>query len=163
MDERIGESSVHCTEFDDVRQWDHRAGCEVRTVLERVADRWTLLALSYLAERPHRFSELRRKIDGVSQRMMTVTLRRLERDGLVLRTVHPTVPPRVDYELTPLGATLHQAVRVLSSWSDEHEAEIAAARAAYDARAGAGVGVGREGDAGGRAEAGAVHVGVGVA
>ncbi|MFD1151704.1 winged helix-turn-helix transcriptional regulator [Saccharothrix hoggarensis] len=126
-----------CTDMDDARQWDHRAGCEVRTVLERVADRWTLLTLSYLAERSHRFGELRRKIDGVSQRMLTVTLRQLERDGLVLRTVHPTVPPRVDYELTPLGANLHETVQVLSAWSDRHEAEIAAARAAYDARAGA--------------------------
>lgn len=106
-------------------------------MLDRVGDRWSLLALAYLAERSHRFNELWRKIDGVSRRVMTVTLRRLERDGLVLRTVHPTVPPRVDYELTPLGASLHQAVQVLSDWSDRHEAEIAAARAAYDATAGA--------------------------
>ncbi|ONI84051.1 transcriptional regulator [Saccharothrix sp. ALI-22-I] len=128
-------SVEYCTGTDDhARQWDHRAGCEVRTVLDRVSDKWSLLALSYLSERSHRFSELRRKIDGVSQRMMTVTLRQLERDGLVLRTVHPTVPPRVDYELTPLGANLHQTIQVLSSWSEQHEAEIAAARAAYDAR-----------------------------
>lgn len=138
VEERNSKSTEYCTGLDDdARQWDHRARCEVRTVLDRVADKWTLLALSYLSERPHRFSELRRKIDGVSQRMMTVTLRQLERDGLVLRTVHPTVPPRVDYELTPLGRTLHETVQVLSSWSERHEAEIAAARAAYDAKVGA--------------------------
>lgn len=138
VDEVTSKSSAgHCEDMDDARQWDHRAGCEVRTVLDRVADRWTLLTLAYLAERSHRFTELLRKIDGVSRRMMTVTLRQLERDGLVLRTVHPTVPPRVDYELTPLGADLHQTVQVLSDWSDRHEAEIAAARSAYDSKAGA--------------------------
>jgi DNA-binding HxlR family transcriptional regulator len=134
VDERV--SFVDCAD-GEARQWDHRAGCEVRAVLDRVGDRWSLLALAYLAERSHRFNELWRKIDGVSRRVMTVTLRQLERDGLVRRTVHPTVPPRVDYELTPLGASLHRAVQVLSSWSDRHEAELAAARATYDASVGA--------------------------
>jgi DNA-binding HxlR family transcriptional regulator len=81
-----------------------------------------------------RFTELRREIDGVSQRMLTVTLRHLERDGLVRRTVHPVIPPRVDYELTPLGSTLHAAVQALVVWTETHQREIAAARADYDRR-----------------------------
>ena len=82
-----------------------------------------------------RFTELRREIDGVSQRMLTVTLRSLERDGLVKRTVHPVVPPRVEYELTPLGGTLHATIRSLVTWTEAHQEEIAVAREAYDRRA----------------------------
>jgi DNA-binding HxlR family transcriptional regulator len=82
-----------------------------------------------------RFSELRRQIDGISQRMLTLTLRQLERDGLVRRTVHAVVPPRVDYELTSLGVTLHETIQALVTWTESHQNEIAAARAAYDARA----------------------------
>jgi DNA-binding HxlR family transcriptional regulator len=77
---------------------------------------------------------LQREIDGISQRMLTVTLRQLERNGLVSRTVHPVVPPRVDYELTPLGSTLHDTIRSLVTWTEEHQAEIAAARETYDRR-----------------------------
>ena len=116
-------------------QWDMREGCEVRQILDRVADKWSLLVIALLEQRSMRFMELRRAIDGVSQRMLTVTLRQLERDGLVLRTVHPVVPPRVDYELTPLGATLHETIRALVTWTEAHQNEIAAARAAYDTRA----------------------------
>ena len=87
----------------DVCQWDTREDCEVRQILDRVADKWSLLVIALLDRRRLRFTELRREIDGISQRMLTVTLRQLERDGLVDRTVHPVVPPRVDYELTPLG------------------------------------------------------------
>jgi DNA-binding HxlR family transcriptional regulator len=85
-----------------------------------------------LERRTLRFSELRKAIDGISQRMLTVTLRQLERDGLVSRTVHPVVPPRVDYELTPLGVTLHATIQSLVSWTETHQAEIATARARYD-------------------------------
>ena len=99
-----------------------------------VADKWSLLVIALLDRRSLRFTELRREIDGVSQRMLTRTLRHLERDGLVRRTVHPVVPPRVDYELTPLGATLHDTIRALVTWTEEHQNEIAAARAAYDVR-----------------------------
>ncbi len=81
-----------------------------------------------------RFTELRRAIDAVSQRMLTKTLRNLERAGLVGRTVHPVVTPRVDYELTPLGATLHDTIQALVDWTESHQDEIAAARTAYDAR-----------------------------
>ncbi|MGW0801505.1 winged helix-turn-helix transcriptional regulator [Nonomuraea sp. NPDC002799] len=119
---------------DDVLQWDQRAGCEVRHILDRIADKWSLLVIALLDKRSLRFSELSRAIDGVSQRMLTRTLRHLERDGLVSRTVHPTVPPRVDYELTPMGATLHSTISALVVWTEEHQNAIAAARAAYDRR-----------------------------
>ncbi|MEU5880938.1 helix-turn-helix domain-containing protein [Spirillospora sp. NPDC047279] len=118
----------------DVLQWDTREDCEVRQILDRVADKWSLLVIALLDRRSLRFSELRREIDGISQRMLTVTLRQLERDGLVHRTVHPVVPPRVDYALTPLGATLHETIRSLVTWTERHQNEIAAARAAYDVR-----------------------------
>ena len=111
------------------------AGCRAREVLERVGDKWSLLVISLLGERTRRFTELRRSIDGISQRMLTVTLRGLERDGLVTRTVHPTVPPRVDYALTPMGRTLLDTVRRLVEWADSHLPEIDAARAEYDGRA----------------------------
>jgi DNA-binding HxlR family transcriptional regulator len=111
------------------------AGCRAREVLDRVGDKWSLLVISLLGERTRRFTELRRSIDGISQRMLTVTLRGLERDGLVTRTVHPTVPPRVDYALTPMGRTLLDTVRSLVEWADNHVPEIDAARAAYDRRA----------------------------
>jgi DNA-binding HxlR family transcriptional regulator len=123
-----------CCEWDDAYQWDTREDCEVRQILDRIADKWSLLVIALLDKRRMRFTELRREIDGVSQRMLTVTLRQLERDGLVHRTVHPVVPPRVDYELTPLGVSLHETVQALVSWTDTHQRAIAAARSAYDAR-----------------------------
>ncbi|QLE75373.1 helix-turn-helix transcriptional regulator [Streptomyces rectiverticillatus] len=119
----------------DARQWDTREGCEVRQILDRVADKWSLLVIALLERRTLRFTELRREVDGISQRMLTVTLRQLERDGLVRRTVHPVVPPRVDYELTPLGTTLHDTIQALVTWTEAHQGEIAAARAAYDSAA----------------------------
>jgi DNA-binding HxlR family transcriptional regulator len=108
--------------------------CEIRDLLDRLADKWSLLVVELLGERTHRFMELRRAIDGISQRMLTLTLRQLERDGLVERTVHPVVPPRVDYALTPLGATLLETIQPLVAWTRRHRDEIAAARAAYDQR-----------------------------
>ncbi|MDA0636453.1 helix-turn-helix domain-containing protein [Nonomuraea sp. MCN248] len=119
---------------DDVIQWDQRADCEVRQILDRIADKWSLLVISLLDKRSLRFTELRRAIDGISQRMLSRTLRHLERDGLVKRIVYPTVPPRVDYELTPMGATLHSTIHALVLWTEEHQNAIAAARAAYDER-----------------------------
>ena len=118
----------------DAHQWDTRNDCEVRQILDRIGDKWSLLVIALLDENRLRFTELRRKVDGISQRMLTVTLRQLERDGLVRRTVHPVVPPRVDYELTPLGVTLHATIQTLVTWTEAHQAEIAAARAAYDDR-----------------------------
>ena len=109
----------------------------MRQILDRIADKWSLLAIALLEGRTLRFNELRREIDGISQRMLTVTLRQLERDGLVTRTVYPVVPPRVEYGLTPLGDSLHATVQALVTWTESHQDQVAAARAAYDARAAA--------------------------
>jgi DNA-binding HxlR family transcriptional regulator len=107
--------------------------CEIRDLLDRLADKWSLLVVELLGDGTHRFTELKREIDGISQRMLTRTLRHLERDGMVVRTVHPVVPPRVDYELTPLGASLLDAIEPLVAWTREHRDTIAAARDTYDA------------------------------
>lgn len=111
--------------------------CEVRHILDRVGDKWSLLVITLLGQGPRRFTELRREIDTISQRMLTLTLRQLERDGLVSRTVYPVVPPRVDYALTPLGFTLRDTIQALVDWTLAHREEIVSARAAYDARAAA--------------------------
>src|ERR671914_981954 len=129
--------SVGYPEGTECIEWDTRNDCEVRQILDRVADKWSLLAIALLEQRTLRFSELQRRIDGISQRMLTVTLRQLERDGLVTRTVYPVVPPRVEYSLTPLGCTLLSTIQSLVTWTEDHQAEIATARAEYDARAAA--------------------------
>ena len=116
----------------DAHQWDTRHDCEVRQILDRIADKWSLLTIALLENRTMRFTELQRAIDGVSQRMLTVTLRQLERDGMVTRVVHPVVPPRVDYTLTPLGTSLHQTVKSLVVWTEAHRADVAEARDRYD-------------------------------
>lgn len=113
---------------------DVMSGCRIREILERVGDKWSLQVIFHLGDAPQRFTSLKRSIDGVSQRMLTVTLRGLERDGIVSRTMYPVIPPRVEYALTPLGATLLDAAGTLVSWADAHLAEVDAARAAYDAR-----------------------------
>jgi DNA-binding HxlR family transcriptional regulator len=125
----------HTVDDNDPFQWDTREDCEVRQILDRIADKWSLLVIALLDNRSLRFNELRRKIDGVSQRMLTLTLRQLERDGIVRRTVYPVVPPRVDYELTPLGASLHQTIQALVTWTEAHQQEIASAGVCYDPRA----------------------------
>ncbi len=108
--------------------------CLARQILDRVGDKWSFSVIYSLAGDTKRFTQLKRDIDGISQRMLTATLRSLERDGLVRRTVHPVVPPRVDYELTPLGLTLVRTVCELMSWAVEHADEMNEARAEYDAR-----------------------------
>jgi|SRR5215469_2755032 DNA-binding HxlR family transcriptional regulator len=108
--------------------------CRVRSVLNRVGDKWAIYVVDRLGHGPRRFTELNRGIDGITARMLTVTLRGLERDGIVTRTVHAAVPPRVDYELTPLGETLLDTIGQLVAWADVHIGEIEAARADYDAR-----------------------------
>ncbi|TDD24195.1 winged helix-turn-helix transcriptional regulator [Nonomuraea diastatica] len=133
--ESLGYSAGTVDDDYDARQWDTREDCEVRQILDRIADKWSLLVIALLDCQTLRFTQLRREIDGVSQRMLSVTLRQLERDGLVSRTVHPVVPPRVDYALTPLGRTLHETIKSLVTWTEAHQEEIARARAAYDARA----------------------------
>lgn len=111
----------------------HNACRNVAPVLNRVGDKWSMLIVMMLADGPRRFSELKRAIDGISQRMLTLSLRGLERDGLVTRTVTPIIPPRVDYELTELGVSLREPVKALGEWAFEHIACIRAAQARFDA------------------------------
>jgi DNA-binding HxlR family transcriptional regulator len=106
----------------------------VASVLARVGDKWSVLVIMLLGEGPRRFNELKRMIGGISQRMLTLTLRGLERDGLITRTVYPTIPPRVDYELTDLGRGLWKPVEALGKWAHEHQSEIENARATFDQR-----------------------------
>jgi DNA-binding HxlR family transcriptional regulator len=113
---------------------DHGNCRRVAPILARVGDKWSILTVMTLASGSHRFSELRRAIDNISQRMLTLTLRGLERDGFVARTVTPSIPPRVDYELTPLGRSLCEPVMALGGWVQDHLDEIDAARAAFDQR-----------------------------
>ena len=107
---------------------------KISQVLARVGEKWSVLIIIMLAERPRRFSDLKRSIGGISQRMLTLCLRGLERDGLVKRTVFPVVPPRVEYELTALGQSLREPVTQLANWAKGHLAELDAARAAFDRR-----------------------------
>jgi DNA-binding HxlR family transcriptional regulator len=106
--------------------------CHARQILDRVGDKWSISVIYALGDTTLRFTELRHAIDGISQRMLTSTLRTLERDGLVERTVHPVVPPRVDYRLTKLGLTLSATVCSLMNWAVDNGDEIDEARAAYD-------------------------------
>ena len=106
--------------------------CPVREVLDRVAGKWSILILVAAARGPIRFTELERAIEGISRRMLTLTLRNLERDGLLKRTVHPTVPPKVEYELTPIARELHASLMSLTAWAERHRATITAARHTYD-------------------------------
>jgi DNA-binding HxlR family transcriptional regulator len=105
--------------------------CPIRDVLDRIGDRWTTLVLQALAERTLRFTALRREIPDISQRMLAQTLRRLEQDGYLQRAVYPTIPPRVEYALTPLGRSLLERVDALVAWAAAHHDEIRRARAAY--------------------------------
>src|SRR6476659_2587678 len=104
----------------------------VAPVLNRVGDKWSMLIVMLLSDGPKRFSELKRAIDGVSQRMLTLSLRGLERDGLISRHVTPTIPPRVDYELTELGISLREPVKALGQWANEHIDCIRAAQQRFD-------------------------------
>lgn len=117
---------------NDPFQWDTREDCEVRQILDRIADKWSLLVMALLENGTLRFTELLRLVDGVSQRMLTVTLRHLERDGLVSRTVLPVIPPHVAYSLTELGRSLNATVLALVTWTESHQSDIAASRARYD-------------------------------
>ena len=106
----------------------------VASILARVGDKWSVFVIMLLGNGPRRFNEIKRMVGGISQRMLTLTLRGLERDGLVTRTVFPTIPPRVDYELTDLGRGLWQPVETLGKWAHDHQAEIESARARFDGR-----------------------------
>jgi DNA-binding HxlR family transcriptional regulator len=116
---------------------DVPASCNrVAPVLGRIGNKWSMLVINFLGAGPVRFNELRRKIGGVSQRMLTLTVRGLERDGFIKRTVHPTIPPRVDYELTPLGKSLLEPIQQLGMWTVENLGAIQKAQRRYDKRHG---------------------------
>ena len=112
---------------------DGSGGCPMREVLDRVGDTWSLVVIINLQERPVRFNALRRAIEGISQRMLTVTLRSLERDGLVRRTVRPTTPPEVEYALTDLGQSMAVPIGALGAWASLNRDRIRTARASFDA------------------------------
>ncbi|MEV6214929.1 helix-turn-helix domain-containing protein [Nocardia sp. NPDC051833] len=110
------------------------AECPARQLLDRIGDKWVSLAINALADGPLRYSEINQRLAGVSQKMLTQTLRNLERDGLLTRTVLPEVPVRVDYRLTPLGLELLPVMRTIKGWAEQHMDQVLVARAAYDAR-----------------------------
>lgn len=110
------------------------AGRTVRAILDRIGGRWTLLIVATLHGRRLRFGELRRHIPGISQRMLSLSLRHLERDGLVTRTAHAEVPPRVEYELTPMGQSLIVPAVTLAEWAAEHNPDMERSQTAYDSR-----------------------------
>ena len=107
--------------------------CKVlSSIIARAGDKWSVLIVVLLADNPRRFNELKREVGGISQRMLTFTLRGLERDGLIIRTVYPTTPPRVEYALTALGATLWRAIEPLANWARRHMDEIIVSRRVFD-------------------------------
>jgi DNA-binding HxlR family transcriptional regulator len=108
------------------------ADCPTRLILNRIADKWTVLVMILLESETKRFSSLQREIGGISQKMLTQTLRGLERDGLVSRKVHATVPPKVEYSLTPLGHTLKEMLYAIKTWSETNIKEVLAAQKSYD-------------------------------
>lgn len=113
----------------------YNGDCPTRQVLDRIGDKWTVLIIGLLEGRPKRFSELQRSIIGISHKMLTQTLRNLERDGLVQRTLYPEVPPRVEYALTPLGETLCTPITAIRHWAEAHIAEVITSQVDYDTRA----------------------------
>lgn len=113
---------------------DNPASGLIREILARVGDKWSMLVIGVLHDGPLRFTELQRKIDGISHRMLTQTLRSLERDGLVTRTSYPEIPPRVEYAATPLGRSLSEPVIELAKWAFAHRTDILEAREAFDER-----------------------------
>jgi DNA-binding HxlR family transcriptional regulator len=127
------------TTFPDLRKYGgadaFMQACKPRTVLDLFTNKWTGLAMGALLDGPRRFNELRRMLDGITQKMLSQTLRRLERDGLVTRAVYPTIPPRVDYELTDLGRSAIDVLRAIGQWASVHADDVIAARDAYDERA----------------------------
>ena len=113
----------------------YEGNCPTRQVLDLIADKWSTLIIALLEDQPRRFAELHRAIGGISQKMLTQTLRGLERDGLVQRTVYAEVPPRVEYALTPLGCTLCEPIKAIIQWSEENIEAVLSARQRYDQRA----------------------------
>lgn len=113
--------------------WDvYNKNCPTRLVLDRIADKWTVLTVGALAKETKRFSQLQRELDGISQKMLTQTLRGLERDGVIQRQVYPTVPPKVEYSLTSLGRTLITLLENITHWSEDNIERVIEAQQAYD-------------------------------
>ena len=110
----------------------YAADCPTRRALDRIGDKWSVLIVGLLAQRTHRFAELRRSIEGISQKMLTQTLRSLERDGLLTRTIYAEVPLRVEYSLTPLGRTLVEPIQAVVAWAEDHITQVEAARREYE-------------------------------
>jgi DNA-binding HxlR family transcriptional regulator len=108
--------------------------CSLKDVLDRVGDKWSILVVAALVREPYRFRALQRAIEGISQRMLTLTLQRLERDGLITRTIIDLRPPRVEYALTPMGQSLTVPLRLLADWAEEHRSAIASSRAIWDSQ-----------------------------
>jgi DNA-binding HxlR family transcriptional regulator len=124
---------VESAEADGEPQWNpYRKACPTRQLLDRIGDQWTVLVVGALADGPRRYTVLSRQIEGVSQKMLTQTLRALERDGLLVRTVHPVIPPKVEYELSALGRSLLPPLRALERWAIDNIADVLAAREDYD-------------------------------
>jgi DNA-binding HxlR family transcriptional regulator len=117
--------------FPDHESEDCRAA---HSILARIGDKWSILIIVLLGNGPKRFNEIKRTVSGISQRMLTLTLRGLERDGLVIRTQFATIPPRVDYELSRLGRSLLEAVETLNSWARAHVKQVSRAQADFDQR-----------------------------
>ncbi|MEU7563464.1 winged helix-turn-helix transcriptional regulator [Streptomyces eurythermus] len=131
-DERAAALSGPCA------RWPAEQGETIRQIVDRAGDKWTVLVIGTLEHGPLRYTDLQNAVTGISQRMLTHTLRQLQRDGLVTRTAYPEVPPRVEYALTDLGTTLLDAVTALVDWAGTHHDEITANRARYDSEATAG-------------------------
>lgn len=135
--EGINSAEGHLKVTDAATQWrenDYSGVCPVRDLLRRIGDKWTVLVVLRLGQQPERFRSLQRAIDGISQRMLTVTLRGLERDGLVARRVFDTRPPAVEYSLTPLGRSLLSHLAPFAQWAISNEQHIKAAQSAFDRR-----------------------------
>jgi DNA-binding HxlR family transcriptional regulator len=124
---------------DSVRPTVNDRNCPGRLILDHLADKWAVLIVVRLASGTMRFAELRRAVDGISQKMLTVTLRDLERDGLVIRKLYASVPPKVEYSLTSLGSSLVDKVNELCAWAEANSSEILKARDRFDKRSGAGL------------------------
>lgn len=133
---QIAQAKQYCTGEGDAAEIDPRVEALVNELIGRVADKWTMLVLEALAAGGEmRFSQIARAVDGISQKMLTQTLRQMERDGLVVRTVHPVIPPHVDYELTKMGLSLGEAFCGVWVWAGKHLEEIEQARRDFDTRA----------------------------
>ncbi|MBE1590045.1 winged helix-turn-helix transcriptional regulator [Nonomuraea angiospora] len=122
--------------LDDAQAMIEQGFCPIppREILDKIAGKWAIQIVVVTARGPRRFTELEREIEGISRRMLTLTLRNLERDGLLERTVYPTVPPKVEYQATPMALELYEAMLTLTNWSRKHSTCVAASRERYDAR-----------------------------